>query len=194
MSLFDLLFLALALTAVVALLAAGAAAVLGRSDRAGRILRRLALGAGLYMAIVIAASVVLPRRVIPRGAEECFDDWCVGVAGVQRSSAAEGRTTYDVDLRLHSRARGVSQRERNLRVYMTDASGSRYEPVVQDAETPFDVLLSPGDTVIVRRRFTVSAGVRQPGLVITHQGGFPIGWLIIGYDAWFREPLIVPLN
>jgi hypothetical protein len=29
--------------------------------------------------------------------------------------------------------------------------------------------------------------------VIAHEGGFPIGWLIIGYDTWFRKAPLVKL-
>jgi hypothetical protein len=31
-------------------------------------------------------------------------------------------------------------------------------------------------------------------VVIAHEGGFPIGWFIIGYDTWFRKPPIVRLQ
>jgi hypothetical protein len=30
--------------------------------------------------------------------------------------------------------------------------------------------------------------------VITHEGGFPIGWFIAGYDTWFRKPPITNLK
>jgi hypothetical protein len=26
------------------------------------------------------------------------------------------------------------------------------------------------------------------GIVISHEGGFPIGWFIVGYNTWFRKP------
>jgi hypothetical protein len=32
------------------------------------------------------------------------------------------------------------------------------------------------------------------GAVIAHEGGFPIGWFIIGYDTWFRKPPLAPLQ
>ncbi len=193
MTLFDLLFLALALAAALALLAAAWAGVRGRLKRAGRLLGALLTGAAVYMAIVIAVSLVLPRRVVARGADECFDDWCIGVADANRSDDRAG-AVYDVGLRLHNRARRVSQRERNLHVYLEDEAGRRYEAQADGSAAPFDVLLAPGDSIRTVRRFVAPAGVRHAGLVITHEGGFPIGWLIIGYDTWFRKPAIVPLD
>jgi hypothetical protein len=32
------------------------------------------------------------------------------------------------------------------------------------------------------------------GLVYTHEGGFPIGWLIITEGGWFQKPPIVRLT
>ena len=95
--------------------------------------------------------------------------------------------------RLSSRARRVSQRENNLAVYMTDARGRRYDPLPDAEAAPLNALLGPGQSVVARRRFALPPDAPRPGVVVTHEGGFPIGWLIIGYDTWFRKPPIVPL-
>ena len=92
-----------------------------------------------------------------------------------------------------SRARRISQRENNLRVYMTDGRDARYDPI-DAAPAPFNVLLGPQESVTVRRTFQVPADAKDIGLVITHQGGFPIGWFIIGYDTWFRKPALIELH
>lgn len=44
------------------------------------------------------------------------------------------------------------------------------------------------------RSFLVPAEAQGVGLVVAHEGGFPIGWFIIGYDAWFRTPAVVQLQ
>jgi hypothetical protein len=134
----------------------------------------------------------LPRRVLQPDADECFDDWCIGVAEVKQHPDGAG-IAYDVALRLGSRARRVSQRENNLAVYLTDDRSSRYDPVGDVSAEPFNVLLGPGESVIVHRRFSVPA-TRGLGLVAAHEGGFPIGWFIIGYDTWFRKPTVIRLQ
>ncbi len=184
MNLFDLLFIALFLTAVGTSLTAGWFAIRGQFGRAASILKRLFAGAAVYMTIVAAVSLVLPRRVMKIGEPLCFDDWCVAVTGVQQTPAG-ANVTYRANLRLSSRARRVSQREKNLAVYLTDEQGRRYDAVAADG--PFDVLLRPGDSADASRSFSVPAGVRGLGVVVAHGGGFPIGWFIIGYDTWFRK-------
>ncbi|HLM99080.1 MAG TPA: hypothetical protein VK335_07350 [Bryobacteraceae bacterium] len=193
MSLFDLLFIALFLTAVFSLLAAGWFALRWQFGRARRILYRLIAGAAIYMAIVIAVSVVLPRRVLRVGDPLCFDDWCVAVTGV-KPAPESGRTVYCVELRLSSRARRVSQRERNLAVYLTDDQGRRFDPVAVNSDVPYSVLLRPQESVEVSRSFALPAEASGVGVVISHEGGFPIGWFIIGYDTWFRKPPVVMME
>ena len=44
------------------------------------------------------------------------------------------------------------------------------------------------------RSFLVPAEAKDVGLVVAHEGGFPIGWFIIGYGTWFRKPAVVQLQ
>jgi predicted outer membrane lipoprotein len=192
MSLFDLLFLGLSLAAAISLLAAVWLALRKQFGRAGRVLLRLLLCAGVYMAVVVLVSLVSPRRFLKADATQCFDDWCIGVAEFRRVPESGG-VAYRVDLRVSSRARRVSQRERNVVVYLTDEQGKRYDPVA-DAATPIGVLLRPRESVVTSRSFLVPAEAKDLGLVVAHEGGFPIGWFIIGYDTWFQKPAILRLQ
>ena len=193
MSIFDLLFLILLLAAVISLLATVWLGLRRKFVRARRILLRLLLCAGGYMAVVVIVSLVSPRRVLKPDATQCFDDWCIGVADF-RQVPKGGDVAYYVDVRLSSHARRVSQRENNLTVYLTDREGRRYDPVADSSTAPFNVLLQPRESVVVSRSFLAPAEAKDLGLVITHEGGFPIGWFIIGYDTWFRKPAVVQLQ
>jgi hypothetical protein len=44
------------------------------------------------------------------------------------------------------------------------------------------------------RHFDVSRDAKDLGLIYTHEGGFPIGWLIITEGGWFQKPPVVHLN
>jgi hypothetical protein len=191
MSIFDLLFIVLFLAAVFASMTAAWFGLRGKFDRARRTLFRLLVGVGLYMAAVIVASLILPRQVLSIGEPLCFDDWCVSIEGFQRVQEA-ARLRYSVNLRLSSRSRRVSQRENNLAVYLTDHRGRRYDPVASNG--PFNALLEPQESVVVSRSFVIPAEAADVGVVITHEGGFPVGWLIVGYDTWFRKPPIARLQ
>ncbi|MBI1786909.1 MAG: hypothetical protein HYR60_05065 [Acidobacteria bacterium] len=193
MMLFDLLFIVLFFAAVSTLMAAAWFALRRQFGRVRRILLRLLVGLTVYMTVVMAVSLILPRRIVKAGDPQCFDDWCVSIAGFRQ--APEGaRVAYSVDLRLSSRARRVSQRENNLAVYLTDSRGRRYDPVANDANAQFNVLLRPRESVVVSRSFLVPGDAAEVGAVVTHEGGFPIGWFILGYDTWFRKPPVARLH
>jgi len=80
-----------------------------------------------------------------------------------------------------------------LHVYITDREGHNFEPAIRPADVPLNARLGPGESVQLTRAIETPADIRDPGLVITHSGGIPIGWLIIGYDTWFRKPPMAPL-
>ena len=192
MSLADLVFLCGALTAVSSLVMAALWAVTGERARAWTLLRRLGVGVAVYFAVVIGVSLVAPRREFKLGQPQCYDDWCVAVDAADVKPAEQG-SVCTVTLRVSSRARGISQREHDMRLYITDHRGRRFDPVSDRSGAPLDALVGPGQSFFVTRRIQLPADAKGLGVVAAHEGGFPIGWFIIGYDTWFRKPPIVRL-
>jgi hypothetical protein len=183
MTLFDLLFLVLFLTAGVVLMVAVAAAVRGRRGAAMTWLRRLGLGAGAYFGVVVIVSLASPQRVLGIGDDRCSDDWCIAVTDVRRTPVAAG-ISYEVTFRLSSRARRVAQRERGVRVYLRDDHGHRHDPNPAAAEVPFDVRLEPLQQVTATRVFTMPADTPAVGLVVAFGGDLPFpGCCIIGDEG-----------
>lgn len=192
-TLFDLLFIILFLAAVSALLSATWFTLRRQFNRARRILSRLFVCSITYMTLVIVTSLILPRQVMKLEDLQCFDDMCVSVDGFSRMP--EGTSVkYAVDMRLSNSARRVTQRENNLVMYLTDAQGRRYDPMPGSSSTPYNVLLAPQESIVVSRSFLVPTDAAGLAAVITHEGGFPIGWFIIGYDTWFRKPPLIKLE
>jgi hypothetical protein len=192
MNLFDLLFIAIFLATVVALLSALVFALRGQSVRCLALLRTCGISLAAYFGIVVLASAFWPRTELKIGERRCYDDWCIAVENAAKPPSGAG--LYTVTLRLFSTARGISQREKNLAVYLTDSSGRRYDPIPDPAAVPFDVRLGPQESVTTTRAFQVPAGAGPVGLVIAHESGFPIGSLIIGDEGWFHKPTIVRLG
>lgn len=190
MTIFDLLFLVVFFTSVIALLTAAIFALRGRRARTLGILRACGTSVGIYLGLVVLTSLVWPRRVLDVGRPRCFDDWCIAVENVSRAPLG-GSISCVVNLRLFSTARRVSQRENGLVVYLTDDRGRRYEPSSDESSPPFNVLLGPGESVTTVRVFEVPKDARELGLVIRHEGGFPVGWFIIGAETWFHKSTIV---
>ncbi len=197
MNVFDLLFLVTSCATVAALFVSLFLAIRGQAVRSGRILRLWLLGASLYLGALVLVSIVAPRRVLHLNETRCFDDWCIAVASVKWSPQPVPQTRYMsfvAALRLSSRAHRVSQRENDLAVYLTDDRERRYDPLPERSTVPLSVLLQPGSTVEATRVFHVPVDARGIGLVIAHEGGFPIRWFIINEESWFRKPTIVPLT
>jgi hypothetical protein len=191
MTLFDLVFVALFLTAVVTLLVAVGTLLAGRRARAAALARRLAAGTVAYLVVVIAVSLLTPRRVLPLGAEQCSDDWCVAVVDARRSppnrnapgDGAASRAVYDVTFRLRSRARRVAQRERNVVVYLRDDAGRTFAAEPDARAVPFDTLLQAGESILAARRFLVPAATHDAGIVVG-RGGIPFpGCCVIGDEG-----------
>ena len=193
MGIFDLLFILVFLASAATLLAALFLAVRGRGARARAWLCGWAIGAAAYLGIVAVSSAFWPRRVLHVGERRCFDDWCIAVENAVRRPA-NGQVAYRFNLRLSSTARRVSQREFGLAVYLSDDRGRRYDPVPNQSDVPFSVPLAPRESVTTARLFEVPADAHTLGLVIAHEGGFQMGWLIIGEEAWFHKPTIVRLS
>jgi hypothetical protein len=192
MLLADLVFLFLLLLAAGTFVLAAGYALRREYRRAGLVLWRLLLAAAVYMLCVIAISLFGSRRVVKIGEPQCFDDWCVAITVVNKEAVSEG-LRYTVDLQLASRALRVPQRERYMVVYLIDNAGRRFDPVPNASEVPFGVLLQPGQSMNASRSFLLPLDAAHVSAVVTHEGGFPIEWLVAGYDAWFRKPPIVEI-
>jgi hypothetical protein len=188
LSIFDLLFLFSALATIVAFFTALVCAAIGRRARALAILRVWIAAAAVYFAADLVSIWLRPLRVLYLHDPQCSDDWCFVVEGAGRDTPDS--ETYHVKLRIYSRAGRVDQRERGLSVYLTDAAGHRYDPAPQSGEVPLDTLLAPGQSAIVDRTFRVPATVRKLDLSMVHEGGFPIGWLIIGRSPFDKRTVV----
>jgi hypothetical protein len=193
MNVFEPLFLLLVVVTLGTLAAAASWAMRGNFARAGRMLRRLGIGAALYFAVAITVSIVSPRRTYHVGDNQCFDDWCIAVVDAQRTELPQA-IQYDVRLRLSNRARRVPMGEKGTVVYLVDRQGRRYDPLPDPTDVPVAAMLQPGQSLDATRRFDVARDAQDVGLIYTHEGGFPIGWLIIGEGGWFGQPPIVRLH
>jgi hypothetical protein len=190
MTIFDLLFLAELLSAIAALIAAMIVALRGSGARALAILRKLVFCAALYIGLVYMVTALSQPVVLNVGDPQCSDDWCIVVEGVKREAA------YDVNLRIFSRARRVTQRELAAKdVYLTDANWRRYDPVPTGSEVPLNTLLQPGESVMTSRHFELPADAHRLGLMLDRSQPLvlPI-CLIIGECGAFHKGTIVRLD
>ena len=193
MTIFEPLFILLFLTTVVTLATVAVLAMRGQGGRALRILRRLAVGAAGYFVIVLAVAFVMPQKVYRIGDLQCFDDWCLEVAGATHRPAGSA-VSWTVALRVSSRARRISQSERGAAIYLTDSRHRRFEAEPGASTGVLDARLAPGESADVSQTFTLPRDANDVGVVFTHASGFPIGLFIIGENELFHPGSVVRLE
>jgi hypothetical protein len=193
MTIYEPLFLLLALTAIVTLISAAIAGLRGQRTCALGILRHLTVGAAAYFAVVLLVAFFSVPPVHHVGEPICFDDWCIGVVDAHRTPAGQSQS-WRVTLRISSRARRVDQRENYAAVFLTDSRGRKYRPDPSPTNIPLDSRLGPGESLDAPRMFTLPLDATDVRLVFSHEGGFPIGSLIIGENEFFHNATVVKLN
>ncbi len=193
MTVYDLLFIALVVTAFGFLAVGVISAWRGRWARAFVTLSTLAVGAVVYVGIVYIVTALSKPVVLRVGDPQCSDDWCIAVERVQRTPR-NAVLTYDVMLRIFSRARRVAQREMVAKdVYLVDAQWKRYDPVLTGSEVPLNTLLQAGESVTTSRRFELPANAGRIGLLVDRSSILPF-CVIIGECGAFHKDVLVRLD
>jgi hypothetical protein len=186
-TLLDLVFILLFLTAVVVLVSCLVSVMRGQRERAARRLRMLGVAALVYMVIVCGVSLLTPRAVLAVGEDQCSDDWCIAV----QEATHLGDSAIAVTFRVASRALRVTQRERFVVAYMRDGAGRRYDASPAPDQPGFDVELGPGAAVSTRRVFRVPRGTSGLGVIITREGDIPFPrCCIIGTGLLHKDPIV----
>jgi hypothetical protein len=190
MTIFDLLFILIFLATIVALATAAFQAIRGHRRKSLRILGVSALSLAVYFAICCATTFLTPRRILTLHDPQCFDDWCVSLDAVNKS-ASDSSMNYNATIRIFSRAKGISQRENGIVFYLEDDLGHRYPAIPNPSDIPSNALLRPAESVTSVRGFQLPSTAHLAGFVVTHEGGFPIGWFIIGENQslFHKEPI-----
>ena len=190
MTIYDLIFLLVALVSVIVLITTLVMAIFGRGKSAKVILGIWTVCMLVYFAICIASAAAAPQRVLQLKQPQCYDDWCIEVEDVSRV-AVKNYDRSEATIRIFSEAKRVSQREKNVTVVLEDVLGKRYDASAAPTAPRFDTELGPGQSVITDREFEVPVGVRPVGIVIAHTG-FQMGWLVIGegQGIFHKEPIV----
>lgn len=185
MTLFDLLFLAIFLGTLIALIAAAYQSVRGRLAKAGKLVLGVAGFWAVYLGVVAAVSLSTPRRTIAIGEERCFDDWCITVERIS------GAKPIAATLRVSSEAKRVTQAAPDTTVYVEDSHGVRYPSKPENGQPTFATRIGPGESYETVHQFDVPDSVTIVGLVVRHGQGGPGSVIIGGDDALFHQPAIV---
>jgi len=116
------------------------------------------------------------------------------VATLMTATVAALRGRRPHALRVSSRALRVVQRENGAAVHLVDSKGRIYRPNPAEMTVPLDGPVGPGESFDAERRFELPLDATDVRLVYNHEGGFPIGALIIGENQLFHDATVVALD
>jgi Domain of unknown function (DUF4352) len=209
-TIFDLLFIACFLAAVLSLLRAAYTACRRRWASSARLLRQLGYGVAVYAAVLVVVSLTSHPKILRMGQKQCFDEWCISVERAAQQSQvgrppaiARARGVFCVvTVRVSNAAQRRAQRETDVGVCLIDREGHRYDPSPQgqlalDATgtggRDLTTKMPPGGSFERTLVFDLPKDTADLGLVVTH-GLFP-GALIIGdSQSFLHPPIVVRLN
>jgi hypothetical protein len=155
----------------------------------------------VYLAVVIGVSIAQPRRVVTIGQEQCFDEMCFTVAGLEevprflgKNQAGDGSRLIRVRVQVRNAARGKAQSAPLMRAYLEDAQGRRWTQSKGVSGNRLSGRVPAGSSMVSEPVFRVAADASDLGLVLT-RGRWQPGSLVIGdTDSLFHRKTVVTLT
>jgi hypothetical protein len=150
-----------------------------------------------YVAVLVTVSLMQPQKVVTIGQEQCYDEMCFAVIGVEEVPGfliRDGSRLVRVSVRVSNRGRGGPQSERLIRAYLVDAQGRRWEESAGVSGVRLTARVVAGDSVVSEPVFKLASDATGLELVFTHGRKQP-GVLVIGdSDSWLHRRTVVKLG
>ena len=136
----------------------------------------------VYMAVLLLASRMQPQKVVAIGQDQCFDEMCFAVTGVQELPGfliQDGSRLVRVSVRISNHGREKTQSEGLIQAYLIDKQGRRWAESTAVSGVRLTARVAAGDSVMSQPVFKVAKDASGLGLVFTHGQRQP-GVLVIG--------------
>jgi hypothetical protein len=179
--------------------ALGVSVSLARRERE-KALRGVAWIAGVwvvYLGVLVTVSLAQPQQVVAMRQEQCFDEMCFAVVGVDEVPGfliRDGSRLVRVSVRVTNRGRGKAQSEGLMRAYLVDGQGRRWEESAGVNGVPLTARVEAGKSVVSEPVFKVARDATGLELMLTHGWKQP-GVLVIGdSDSWLHRRTVVKLG
>ncbi len=153
----------------------------------------------VYLAVLVVVSFVQPRRVVPMGQDQCYDEMCFAVMAVDEvprylglTGVGDGSRLVRVTVRVTNRGKGRTESEGLIRAYLVDGQGRRWEESRGVNGNRLTGKVEAGGTMISEPVFKVAGDASGLGLVFTH-GRWQPGVLVIGNSDsfWHRRTVVL---
>jgi hypothetical protein len=168
----------------------------GRREEAARHAAWIAVVAGAYLLVLLGVSATQRQRVVPMGRDQCFDDMCFAVEGVDEVPglvAGDAGRVVRVTVRVanhghHAEAEGL------IEAYLVDSKGREWEALPGLSGNRLNARVAGGSQMVSQPMFRVAGDSRGLGLVLTH-GKWQPGRLVVGdSDSFGHRRTVVPLG
>lgn len=134
----------------------------------------------LYMAVLVMVSLTQPQKVVALGQDQCFDEMCFAVTGVQELPGyliQDGSRLVRVSVRISNHGKKKTQSERLIQAYLADAQGREWAESTAVSGVRLTARVAANDSVISQPVFKVAKdatglrliftdGHRQPGVLV----------------------------
>jgi hypothetical protein len=155
----------------------------------------------LYMAVLLGVSLGQRQKVVAMGQEQCFDDMCFAVTGVEEvqrflgaNGIGDGSRLVRVKVVVRNKGRGKTQAEKAIEAYLVDGQGRRWEESRGVNGNRLTDRVVAGQKIVCEPVFKVAADASELGLVLTH-GLWQPGRLVIGdSDSLLHKRTVVALG
>ena len=151
----------------------------------------------IYLGTLIGVSLWQPQKVVAMGQNQCFDDMCFAVTGVQELPGylvQDGSRLIRVSVRISNRGKQKPEREGLIQAYLIDRQGRRWAESTAISGVPLTARVAAGDSVTSEPVFKVAKDATGLELVFTH-GRWQPGVLVIGYsDSLLHRRTVAALN
>ena len=173
----------------------------GERAKALRGLKWVAVVWVIYLAVLVGVSLKEPQRVMALGQEQCYDEMCFAVTGVEevprflgKNEAGDGSHLVRVTVRVRNTARGKTQAEGLIRAYLVDGQGRQWEESKGVSGNRLSAKVEASGTMVSEPVFKVAGDATGLALVFTH-GSWQPGVLVIGdSDSWLHHKTVVALG
>jgi len=188
----------LAVAGWIAIGCAGTAVSLARGRRAeaARHMAWIATVAGVYLLVLLGVSTTQKQRVVPIGQDQCFDEMCFAVVGVDEVPglvAGDDGRVVRVTVRVsnhghHAEAEGM------IEAYLVDSRGREWTPLPGLSGNRLNARVADGSEMLSQPMFRVARDSEGLGLVLTH-GNWQPGRLVVGdSDSLGHRKTVVALG
>ena len=179
--------------------AAGVTISLVRHERAKAVRNSLWIVTvwALYMAMLVTVSLMQPQKVLSFGQDQCFDEMCFAVTGVQELPGyliQDGSRLVRVSVRISNHGKKKTQSEGLIQAYLVDNQGREWAESTGVSGVRLTARVAAKDSVISQPVFKVAKDATGLRLIFTHGHRQP-GVLVIGdSDSLFHKRTVVWLG